>query len=599
MARYTAEQIYAFAREAGFSPDRAATMTAIALAESRGNSSAHNPVGEDSKGLWQINQRAHPGFASVNLFDPVQNARAAFKVSQGGDDISPWTTTHKGAAAKYLRYKMEAQAAAASYGDGPNRGMWDGVSGYGDHTSAGDPRGGGQGVAPTQSTTPAAASDNVNVQQVAAPNAAAAAEAGRGEASGIPLDEDLLAGTDAAVGSAANPVGTPAAGAGATAAPVVQGITNPATNVPTQPGTNVPTQAPTQAPVQPGSNVPVQPGSNVPVQPGGQPAVPGTGQPAVPGVPDTGRGSASGVPLDEQLAAMAQQPVAAPVAPVANQSVAQSAGQQLPRGDGSKLQTFLNSAVAQTGDKYVFGHEVKLNDPNPTVFDCSELVEWAAAQSGVKMPDGSWLQYRELAKEGTTMSVEQALKTPGALLFSFSSDPMSGGRPSAAHVAISLGNGKTIEAKGTQYGVGSWEANTKRFQYAGVIPELGAGIGGVPPAPPPQQPQVDAFTYRVNNDPAQLDRNPSTMAISHTLTNADPPPEPIPLPQAPPAVALNAPQADAAAAAPLDRTEASSQNDANNDNQDDVLQNIQDWVAPQDHSVPDNDGYHDNLPGHT
>jgi hypothetical protein len=197
------------------------------------------------------------------------------------------------------------------------------------------------------------------------------------------------------------------------------------------------------------------------------------------------------------------------------------------------------------------------------------------------------------------MSVEQALKTPGALLFSFSSDPMSGGRPSAAHVAISLGNGKTIEAKGTQYGVGSWEANTKRFQYAGVIPELGAGIGGVPPAPPPQQPQVDAFTYRVNNDPAQLDRNPSTMAISHTLTNADPPPEPIPLPQAPPAVALNAPQADAAAAAPLDRTEASSQNDANNDNQDDVLQNIQDWVAPQDHSVPDNDGYHDNLPGHT
>jgi hypothetical protein len=218
----------------------------------------------------------------------------------------------------------------------------------------------------------------------------------------------------------------------------------------------------------------------------------------------------------------------------------------------------------------------------------------------VKMPDGSWLQYRELAKEGTTMSVEQALKTPGALLFSFSSDPMTGGRPSAAHVAISLGNGKTIEAKGTQYGVGSWEANTKRFQYAGVIPELGAGTGGIPAAPPPPQPQIDAFTHRVNTDPAQLDRNPSTMVASHALTNADPPPEPIAIPQAPPPVALNAPQGDpAAAAVPLDRTEASSQTDLDQDNQDDVLQGLQDWVAPQDHSVPDNNDYHDNLPGHT
>jgi hypothetical protein len=62
---------------------------------------------------------------------------------------------------------------------------------------------------------------------------------------------------------------------------------------------------------------------------------------------------------------------------------------------------------------------------------------------------------------------------------------------------------------------------------------------------------------------------------------------------------LNAPLGDPAAAVPLDRTEASSQNDVDNDNQDDVLQHIQDWVAPQDHSVPDHDDYHDNLPGHS
>jgi hypothetical protein len=39
-------------------------------------------------------------------------------------------------------------------------------------------------------------------------------------------------------------------------------------------------------------------------------------------------------------------------------------------------------------------------------------------------------------------------------------------------VAISLGNGKTIEARGTAYGVGSWDASPGRFQYAAVVPEL-------------------------------------------------------------------------------------------------------------------------------
>jgi hypothetical protein len=40
----------------------AATMTAIALAESGGETrSSHNPRGEDSYGLWQINARLAEG----------------------------------------------------------------------------------------------------------------------------------------------------------------------------------------------------------------------------------------------------------------------------------------------------------------------------------------------------------------------------------------------------------------------------------------------------------------------------------------------------------------------------------------------------------
>ena len=128
MPRFTAEQIYAYARQAGFSPDQATTMTAIAMAESGGDSRSHATHGEDSQGLWQINALAHPDLAArFNLYDPAQNAQAAFIASHGGTDVSPWTTTHGGLSARYLRFKDEAQAAAAAYGDGRNHGVWTGT----------------------------------------------------------------------------------------------------------------------------------------------------------------------------------------------------------------------------------------------------------------------------------------------------------------------------------------------------------------------------------------------------------------------------------------------------------------------------------------
>ncbi|MFI7601334.1 NlpC/P60 family protein [Actinoplanes sp. NPDC049681] len=146
MPRYSAEQIYGFARRAGFSPDEAATMTAISLAESGGNSRAHNPHGEDSRGLWQINGRAHPDLlAGSDLYDPLQNAMAAYEVSRHGRDISPWTVTHGGNSARYLRYREEAQAAAVAYGDGDGRGVWTGTPGYGHPVAASASDGAGVG----------------------------------------------------------------------------------------------------------------------------------------------------------------------------------------------------------------------------------------------------------------------------------------------------------------------------------------------------------------------------------------------------------------------------------------------------------------------
>jgi hypothetical protein len=139
-AVYGPADIYTFARWAGFSRDQATTMTAIALAESGGNSNAHNSSGEDSRGLWQINLDAHGSWAgTMNLFDPVQNAQAAFRVSENGRNMSPWTVTHGGTNARYLRFRSAALLGAAAHGGPPTLGVWSGSPGYATRVAPGAP----------------------------------------------------------------------------------------------------------------------------------------------------------------------------------------------------------------------------------------------------------------------------------------------------------------------------------------------------------------------------------------------------------------------------------------------------------------------------
>ena len=70
-------------------------------------------------------------------------------------------------------------------------------------------------------------------------------------------------------------------------------------------------------------------------------------------------------------------------------------------------------------------------------------------------------------------SVDEALRTPGALLFTFDPPPVrGGGRPPKAHVAVSLGDGRTIEAMGTKYGIKVADANPDRWTNAAIIPEF-------------------------------------------------------------------------------------------------------------------------------
>ncbi len=532
MPRFTAEQIYAYAREAGFSPDQAATMTAIAMAESGGDSRSHATVGEDSRGLWQINTLAHPDLAAqYDLYDPAQNAKAAFVASHHGTDVSPWTVTHGGLGARYLRFKDEAQAAAVAYGDGPNHGVWTGTAGYGHPLAAGDP---GRG-ATTTGAHGTEGSDAVNVGHT--PGGLAAVGTGHGHVPGgdfgIPLDD-------------------------------------PSTEY----------------------GIPLEP-----LTEGADGAV---------GVVTTGAGAAAG------------------------------------GAHADHLHTFLSSALAQSGDQYIFGVMDRLDDPNPKAFDCSMLVQWSAHQVGVDVPRNAWDQYRFLHEHGMVIPVDQAIHTPGALLFSFNSDPDGGHAPVHQHVAISLGDGKTIEALGSQYGVGSFDATTKRFQYAAVIPGISdhvgptgplpdphAGIpvgaadpghapappppaadphpvdphppapgdpatphvtdaapvpvpvGGPPPPPPPPPPGNDDFADRLANDPDDLD---------NATPGGAPPPAPATVPTTDPQGAPADPHAPPPPSEPLYFTLV----DANDDGLDDSLQQASDTPGAHHADQTDDSWYYDH-----
>ena len=112
-SRVQIPDLVGLAQEAGFSREQAVTMAAIAMAESSGDSGAHNNnrnTGDDSYGLWQINmidqlgpsRRSQFGIRSNDqLKDPRVNSKAAKAVfdSQG---FNAWSVYRSGAYRKYL-----------------------------------------------------------------------------------------------------------------------------------------------------------------------------------------------------------------------------------------------------------------------------------------------------------------------------------------------------------------------------------------------------------------------------------------------------------------------------------------------------------------
>ncbi len=161
------------------------------------------------------------------------------------------------------------------------------------------------------------------------------------------------------------------------------------------------------------------------------------------------------------------------------------------------VEAVVQLALAQQGDRYVYGAEANPSDSNPSAFDCSELVEWACRRAGVQptMPDGSWIQQRWCVNNGTMLSIEQAIGTRGALLFKHrdaAGNPVDPGAecPPKAHVAISLGDGHTIEAMGTKYGVLMASALNRDWTAGALIPGCSYGSSPQPGPQPGPQPRT-------------------------------------------------------------------------------------------------------------
>ena len=129
-------------------------------------------------------------------------------------------------------------------------------------------------------------------------------------------------------------------------------------------------------------------------------------------------------------------------------------------------QDILELAQSEEGKDYVFGSIDAYSDPDPDSFDCSGLVRWVCHRLGTKppMPEGARYQMAFCKALGALIPIEEARKTPGALLFRVNHPTLHD------HVVFVLDEDHTFEARGVAYGVGSWGIDGRGWTQAAKIP---------------------------------------------------------------------------------------------------------------------------------
>lgn len=138
MPKLTREEIRKYASNAGFAGSDLDIAVAVALAESGGNTTAHNPKPPDnSYGLWQINMLGDLGpdrrkryklAKNEDLFDPATNARVA-KGVHDGSGWAAWTTYTRGT---YKKFLTEDGSVPESNAGGTGGGVTGAVNAFGD-----------------------------------------------------------------------------------------------------------------------------------------------------------------------------------------------------------------------------------------------------------------------------------------------------------------------------------------------------------------------------------------------------------------------------------------------------------------------------------
>ena len=148
----------------------------------------------------------------------------------------------------------------------------------------------------------------------------------------------------------------------------------------------------------------------------------------------------------------------------------------------------LAKAKPHVGEKYVFGADVPLDNPNWTgPWDCAEYVSWLVYQSygivfGCGTDDideaepytGYWSD--EAQRRGNLIPVDEAAKTPGAFLIR---KPRSNPK-SIGHIGIAIGDGTIYEAAGTNLGVRIGPIAGRRWDLGMLLPGVNYASGSAP-----------------------------------------------------------------------------------------------------------------------
>lgn len=138
------------------------------------------------------------------------------------------------------------------------------------------------------------------------------------------------------------------------------------------------------------------------------------------------------------------------------------------------LKLVIAFALSYIGSKYVFGVVVPKKQKNYVgAFDCAEFIAYTAGQAldvfdyGVRNGDAYTGFFQQDAKDkGVIISVERAARIPGAIVLRY---PKPG---AIGHIAWSKGDGKTVEAHSTKYGVIESKIDGRRWDVGVLLPGL-------------------------------------------------------------------------------------------------------------------------------